>query len=194
MNKVPYLLIICIILVACQQPRSTELQTSATTQSHNQTQEIFRINCGDARTYSDRVGRVWIAEQAFSKGSWGYVGGGSVWRGVGDVSKTLADRVYNNERYGMKAWRFTIENGDYTLQLHFAETYDGAYRIGARTFNVSIEGVVVLEQFDIFAEAGAEFTAVIKEFPITVTDGVLDIEFYDLENNAMINGIVISKR
>ncbi|NRA37129.1 MAG: hypothetical protein HRU15_03230 [Planctomycetes bacterium] len=185
---IKYLVLGCIILFGCQ---STREEMNADVENLSR---FYRINCGDSETHTDLSGHIWTAEQVYTEGSWGYVGGSSVWRGRNKVANSLAHRVYNNERYGMEAWRFTVENGSYEVQLHFAETYDKAYQIGARTFNVSLEGSVVLEQFDIFKEAGAEFTALVKEFPVTITDGILDIEFYDLENNSLINGIVISRK
>ena len=197
-----YLILVCVLLSACQQPRVAESDKAVITSAEssqakpveNKSAELYRINCGDSKPYTDPAGTVWAAEQEYSEGSWGYVGGDSVWRGREEVAKTLADTVYNNEHYEMEAWRFTLDNGDYTVQLHFAETYDKAFQLGSRTFSVSLEDTTVLEEFDIYKEAGAEFTAIIKEFPISVKDGVLDIEFTALQGNALINGIVIKQR
>ncbi|HMI60905.1 MAG TPA: malectin domain-containing carbohydrate-binding protein, partial [Puia sp.] len=47
---------------------------------------------------------------------------------------------------------------------------------GSRKFDVSIEGLKVLDNYDIVQKVGA-FTAVIENFTTTVTDGTLNINF-----------------
>ena len=75
-----------------------------------------------------------------------------------------------------RLWSFPLTNGSYTLRLHFAEhTFAAA---GQRFFDVEIEDVPVLEDFDIFAAAGnARFEAVVRSFTVEVTDGVLEVRF-----------------
>ena len=65
-----------------------------------------------------------------------------------------------------------MPNGDYTLNLLFADYYGP----GQRRFNVSVEGQQVLTNFDISAEAGVN-TALVKSFPVTISDGKLDMAF-----------------
>jgi len=50
----------------------------------------------------------------------------------------------------------------YTVRLYFAETEE--YEIGRRLFNVSIQGQLVLEAFDVVKEAGGINRPVVKEF------------------------------
>ncbi len=74
--------------------------------------------------------------------------------------------VYQHARAG--AFTYTIPGltaGDaYTLLLHFAETYFTAP--GAREFNVAINGVPVLTNFDIYGTVGAN-TALLETFTAT---------------------------
>ncbi len=70
----------------------------------------------------------------------------------------------------------------HTVRLHFAEIYFS--KPGQRVFNISINGVVVLKNYDIIAHAGAAFTADIQQFAVTanssgqiviqLTDGTVD--------------------
>lgn len=48
--------------------------------------------------------------------------------------------------------------------------------VGRRVFNVVIEGVPVLQSFDILSEATRD-AALVKTFNVNVTDGVVDIDF-----------------
>ena len=101
--------------------------------------------------------------------------------------------VYQSAREGASLTRFRVSplGASYTVRLHFAELYFSA--AGNREFNVAINGTTVLTNFDIFATAGAKYTAVVETFhghcqqqrPIVVafTNGAID--------QPMFNGIEV---
>jgi len=92
----------------------------------------------------------------------------------------------------------SIENGTYKVTLHFVELYWGAPGLGSaggigdRVFDVLIEGVVEIDDYDIFADVGALF-ATEKEFNVTLTDGMLNIDFLSSVDNAKISAFEIEK-
>ena len=86
-------------------------------------------------------------------------------------------------------WDFPVEPGSYEVRLYFAETYSGTQAIGARVFDVSIEGSTVLNDYDIYADVGAN-KGVMKSFGVT-SDNNLDIDFGHVVQNPQINGIEI---
>ena len=64
--------------------------------------------------------------------------------------------MYRTERYDAAAapelmYSFTVPNGSYLVRLHFADTYSGNQAVGARVFDVDIEGQLVFNHIDIFA-------------------------------------------
>ena len=75
------------------------------------------------------------------------------------------------------------------VRLYFADRYDGTSSVGSRVFNVSIDGVPVLTNFDIDASAGHNI-GTMREFSI-VSDGNVDIDFGHVVENPLINGIEI---
>ena len=98
---------------------------------------------------------------------------------TGGSTKTVADTidtnaphaasapVYQSERWGICTYTIpmpTLPRGQtYTVRLHFAETtYHAA---GKRLFNADINGRRVLTDFDVYAEAGGENKALVKDFP-----------------------------
>jgi hypothetical protein len=87
-------------------------------------------------------------------------------------------------------YAFAVPNGQYHVNLYFAEIYGPTQVKGARVFNVKIEGATVFSNLDIFAEAGAN-TALIKGADVTVSNGQVSIEFDSLVQNAKINAIEI---
>ena len=64
--------------------------------------------------------------------------------------------------------------------------------IGDRVFDVSLEGVVVKNDYDIFEDVGALF-ATQEEFEVNLVDGMLNIGFSASVDNAKISAIEIEK-
>ena len=88
-------------------------------------------------------------------------------------------RVYQGERSG-GTFTYQFPNltpgAKYTVRLHFAETFFQA--AGQRVFNVAINSIPVLQNFDIFATAGAANTAVIEQFTATAdASGMITITY-----------------
>ncbi|XP_035841231.1 probable leucine-rich repeat receptor-like serine/threonine-protein kinase At3g14840 isoform X3 [Helianthus annuus] len=75
-----------------------------------------------------------------------------------------------------------LANGNYTVTLHFAEIIFRESRsfkgLGRRVFDVYVQGVNTIKNFDIKNEAGGVDKAVIKTFNnVRVTNGTLEIRF-----------------
>jgi hypothetical protein len=134
-----------------------------------------RVNAGGA-AYTDGQGQQWQADQQYSAGGWGY-SGGKTHSVSNSIANTMDFPLYQAERYfeGSGAYAFTVPNGVYSVTLKFAELYvTGA---GQRIFNVKLEGLTVLPAFDVFALAGGRYIAYDRHFAVTVTDGVLNVDF-----------------
>ncbi len=98
--------------------------------------------------------------------------------------------LFETERFGDQQWDFAVDNGNYTVNLYFAEIFANAP--GARVFDVEVEGALVLDDYDIFVDAGnANNTAVRQSFTTTVADGILDIDLTTVTDNAKISAIEI---
>lgn len=155
---------------------------------------LYRVNCGGDKDYVDKNGAVWKADQYWAQDvDWGAVGGMTVHRyGLDEIPDTDAPGMYLDERYSMDAYRFKVENGTYTLHLHFAETYDGITDAGQRVFTVEVEGKPVLKDLDVYKEAGGFAKPCVKKVTdVEVTDGTIDIEFVPDIQNPEINGIEV---
>jgi hypothetical protein len=73
--------------------------------------------------------------------------------------------------------------------VHFGEDYWNAP--GKRLFDVYIEGMLVLDNYDIYATAGHD-VAVVLTFPgVVVDDGQLILDFVTVKDNALISAIEI---
>jgi hypothetical protein len=92
--------------------------------------------------------------------------------------------VYQYGRAGKTTYTIPglVAGSTHSVLLHFSENYYSAK--GKRVFNVAINNTTVLSDFDIYATAGAEFTAVEETFTTTanssgdiviaLTDGTAD--------------------
>jgi len=102
------------------------------------------------------------------------------------IGNTTEQNVYEQERWGDFFYTIPIANGQYSINMKFAELFYNSK--GDRKFNVIINGKKVLSDYDILGEV-PKFTAIEKLFITNVTDGIIKIEF---TNGAKIAEIIIS--
>jgi hypothetical protein len=102
------------------------------------------------------------------------------------------------ERFGHFTYAIPVDTRDrYTLVLHFAEFYfgpeaPGGGGVGSRLFRVTCNGIALLEDFDIFKEAGS-LHAITKTFYHLkpTAQGKLNLTFEPITNNATVSGIEV---
>jgi hypothetical protein len=130
----------------------------------------IRVKCGGA-AYTDSKGQAWSADKDSN--------GGLVSSVSGPVAGTTDPALFQDGRMpgdgGPLVYTFPVANGSYHANLYFAELYSGDAFVGGRVFNVKVEGTTVLQNFDIFATAGAN-KALIKGVDFAVTNGAATIE------------------
>jgi hypothetical protein len=118
--------------------------------------------------------------------------GGVARRDTFAVSGTDDDALYASRRAGPRMlFSKPVASGLYTLKLHFAEpTFTEA---GRRLFDVVAEGRRLLDDYDVFADAGTR-TAVVKQFPVRVADGRLEVSFVASHDAAVVSAIELVPR
>ncbi len=141
----------------------------------------LRINAGGT-AYTDSNGVSWSADTGFSTSE-----------SKGDVlavNNTTDDRLFYQRRFANDfTFSTPVANGNYTLKLFFVETFYST--TGSRIFNVSAEGVQVITNLDLVAEAG-KLNPVTKTFNVTVADGKLDLRFFSNVEKAIISAIELT--
>jgi hypothetical protein len=98
------------------------------------------------------------------------------------------------ERYGTFSYRIPVSRGTYGLKLYFAESWfgpglKGGGGIGSRRFDVYADRQPLLQDFDIFREAGHK--PLLKEFHglKANADGYIGLTFVPRVNFASINAV-----
>lgn len=85
-------------------------------------------------------------------------------------------------------YNFPVAAGrELKINLFFAENYHTA--AGLRVFDIVIDHVLVLDNYDVFAQVGGN-TGVMQSFTV-VSDGNVDIDLVQVTERPMINGIEI---
>jgi N-acetylneuraminic acid mutarotase len=147
-----------------------------------QSQSVL-INCG---------GPAYTASNGDSFGADQYFINGNTYQKPQAISLTDDDDLYHTERYA-QSLQYSIPvntNGNYIVELHFAEIYGPNFLTGARTFDLSLEGQVVKNALDIFDTVGGA-GALVLSYPIEVTDGSIEFSLDALTDNAKLSAIAI---
>jgi len=126
----------------------------------------LRINSGGS-LYINDAGGIWLYDS--------YVTGGSTSVGTGPVANTLEDGLYQTERHGVFSYAIPVTNGSYRVRLRFYEYWFDA--AGQRRFNVNLEGVRRLFDYDVLDRAGGQNVAKDEVLDVYVSDGTLNIDF-----------------
>ncbi|WP_432479592.1 putative Ig domain-containing protein [Nocardioides sp. GXQ0305] len=151
-------------------------------------QAAVRINAGGPAVTTG--GTAWGAQQ--------YGTGGKTYTNNVAIAGTTDDVLYQTEystSTGSLAYDVPVENGRYTVRLHFAEIYHGAPGggtggVGRRVFDVAVEGTLRIDNYDIFADVGAA-AATVKSYSVDVTDGKVDIDLTSVVDQAKISAIEV---
>ena len=69
--------------------------------------------------------------------------------------------------------------------------FSGTGSPGERVFDVVIEDILALDDYDVVADAGAMFVGVMQNFEVEVTDELLTIDLLHVIENPAIKGIEI---
>jgi hypothetical protein len=141
-------------------------------------------------SYTDHAGHLWRPDR--------YAAGGRLVNHRRLVEGSADPDLYASERFGNFSYAIPVAPGTYKATLHFAETYFGPSNAGkggpgSRIFDVSCNGVALLQHFDIFKEAGGENRALTRTFHHLRPNaqGKLVFSFVPVRNYAKVNAIEV---
>ena len=172
------------------QPNVTVTSGATTTTNFSLTAAtltVVRVKAGRNTAYLDSHGQSWQADTGFN--------GGATFSTTAAISGTPDPPLFDSERYdnGSGAplqYSFSVPNGTYTVNLHFAEIYSGCFSVGCRVFNVLVQGTTVVSNLDIFAQVGGN-AALVESTTASVTNGTLTIGSGRITQDATISAIEI---
>lgn len=140
--------------------------------------------------YVDRLGRVWSGDQNFK--------GGSTFKTlVLPILRTTDPEIYQSGREGEFEYNIPLKPGIYELRLHFAELVYGPDELEgggetSRLIDVHANGKLLLQTFDISADAGGSRTADVKVFTnVSPVDGFLKLNVVAYRGRGLSNAIEV---
>ena len=182
--------------------------------------DFYELNVllGSKRIYEDRItSQVWIPEQEYSAGSWGYVGGkpyrpktrhGSLPSSELDIIDTEDDPIYQTQREGIEKFKLDVPNGKYVVSLYWAELESDieheklVYNLGddkvsesvsERIFNVLINDKYIEKDLNLTDQFGAE-KAISKKYEVIVINGEgISIDFESIIGAPVLNAFRVRK-
>jgi len=169
-------------------------QASATTLTASSGTSIVSINAGGPAVSNSGGGdNSFVADEDYSTGGTTYSVTNTITIPASVATIAAPAAVYQDARQGTVTYTIPglAAGTSYTVRLHFAELYFSA--AGDRVFNVAINGTTVLSNFDIYATAKANYTAVVEQFTATAnSSGDIVIAFTNgTIDQPMINGVEV---
>lgn len=139
---------------------------------------------------TDHSGNLWHPDNYFQNGTFSDL--------PQVVSGTSDPNLYSQERYGHFTYSIPVDTrGRYTLVLHFAELYwgpktSGSGGVGSRVFRVFCNGSTLLDDFDIFKEAGSLHALTKTFYHLRPSpQGKLNLTFEPIVNYATVSAIEV---
>ncbi|MFT4095082.1 MAG: malectin domain-containing carbohydrate-binding protein [Niabella sp.] len=180
-------------------------------------QYVYRFNCGGTN-YLDTYGGQWICDnqvpdpavtgRSYYQGSRSWTADfpgmpfafASQRRIFTPVKGTKDWSLFQTFRYGRDQlkFEFPLKDGNYIVDLYFMEPWlgvgGGTDASGMRIFDVAFNGKTVVDDLDIWKEAGNNH-ALKKSIPCKVTGGILIIDFPEVKaGQAIISAISVRSK
>lgn len=146
-------------------------------------QPNVRIDAGSRTSFTDSNGKYYANDTYYS--------GGLTSMKTNTIGNTTDPNLFQTYRYGTFSYNLPVDNGTYNIYLKFMEPFFSS--AGSRVFKVTAEGNTILNNLDIYQEAG-KFNAIEKTASVTVTDGILNLNFIPSADNAIVSGIAVVKQ
>jgi beta-galactosidase len=150
------------------------------------------VNVGGKAQVADDDAVVWEGDQAYKAGSFGHVGGeGKQFNKDLAIEDTRETPMYFTWREGLRAYRFDVPDGEYEVELRFAEP---RAKPGERVFGVNVNGRVLASSMDLAKEYGLARAAVIRVDATAAGGKGVVVEFTPVVGAPILNAIRVVKK
>jgi beta-galactosidase len=176
------------------------------------------VNVGSFQYFiEDETDVLWMPDQPYHKGSFGYIGGApdmktdrQVKVGIaGNILETKSEPVFQTFNEGIQAYRFDVQDGNYTITLCFAEpdakmpATDALYNFSdakdtsiaktGREFNISVNGTPVIDHLNLARDYGVRRAVTFDVNAKASNQGGVEIKFDPVAGKPILCGIRIRK-
>jgi hypothetical protein len=153
---------------------------------------VYRVNCGGPPVDAQPIGwegnyNMRLSYELSNNHSTGSHG----WTGKNTTSAPSC--IFGPWNYTLNNdpmhWLFPCPNGEYTINLYFAEREQDILAAKESVFSIEINGVLELENFSIYKHAG--LNALKKTFFTSVNEGFIALRLLPVQNQIKLHGIEI---
>ncbi|QMU30465.1 Kelch repeat-containing protein [Adhaeribacter radiodurans] len=88
------------------------------------------------------------------------------------------------------SYHIPVKNGQYLVRLYFVELNKNGRDL--RKFDIKLEGQFIQKNFDIYDAANGIHKAIYREYPVTISDGAVNLAFIRQVQNAKVSAIEIA--
>jgi len=167
---------------------------------------VYRINCG-GNALTDEYGQQWTADGKSISHSWGECYGMHPFAASQTVTHdpihgTRSWKLFQSSRYGrhLLSYELPVPDGEYRVELFFSEPWIGegcsmkSDCEGMRIFDVAVNGRTVIDNLDVWAEAGHD-GALKKVVYAKAENGKISITFPETKaGQAIISAIAVATK
>jgi len=176
------------------------------------------ISLGDPRYFIDEANRkIWLPDQAYKPGSWGYIGGRSFqmedrarqpYGTDKSIDGTSLNPLFQTQRVGLKEYRLDVPDGKYEITMYFVELAGSEmttvlpYNLFSdfkksskedRVFNVYLHNHLIVSQLDLPKRFGSA-RAVTRKTVATVSSGAgIRLKFQATTGKPVLNALEVTK-
>lgn len=175
-----------------------------TPKSSNLGNKELAVNVGSKAYFTSAESDLtWVPDRKYVPGSWGYVGG-EVHSVLTEIAGTTDNPLYQTLRVSPDMYRFDVQNGQYEVELLFADVFQtrnvAAHLLGAASqggdlqnvFDIVISGQKVDTNLN-FANTSGHYFAAKKRYIVNVTNNNIIIQLVPISGKAFLNGIKLRK-
>ncbi len=160
---------------------------------------LYRVNTGGQTISAIDEGPDWLADSGSQStyrnsgsNAAGYPEGGRTVDGT--VPASAPPQLFDSERWSpgghTMEWNFPVATGkEVIVRLYLANRCDCTSQAGQRSFDVTLEGQTVLDDYDIVADVGHN-VGTMRSFTVT-SDGTINLQWLHGVENPLVNGIEI---
>lgn len=205
-KQIPFsIYILCLVFAFAAYPTQTKAQSYATWYNNAQ-QRIDTLRKGDfgmqiidknGQPFTGKVS-VRMAKHEFPFGIAfdfyeGFPSMGNSYSSSEAIQAVTDAEIYQTERWNnFLDYAIPVESGkEYKVTLKFAEIFFNSG--GSRIFDVTVDGQLFLDNYDVFTEAGGKNIAKDTSLNITATSNSISIELRASLDNASIKGIEVDE-
>ncbi|OAQ42042.1 hypothetical protein A5893_02700 [Pedobacter psychrophilus] len=150
------------------------------------------INIGANTQYLDKQGQIWLEDQAYKKGEFGYIGGNPITMNLKKVIRGTSDvPLFYSSLEDLQGYKIDVSDGNYELTLGFVEQ-ESTNEVD-RVFSVKANDKEIINNLELNKQIG-EFKSYQKTFNVKVKNNEgINLTFTAAKGKTILSELSVQK-